>query len=40
MITVSLERGTFTKADLDLVLGKEVRSVTEPSFSLGDRTPM
>ena len=37
MITVSLERGTFTKADLDRVMGKEVRSVTEPAFSPGDR---
>ena len=37
MITVSLERGTFTQADLDQILGKEVKSVTEPSFSLGDR---
>ena len=37
MIAVSLERGTFNKADLDIVLGREVRSVTKPTFSPGDR---
>ena len=37
MIAVSLERGTFSKADLDNLLGKEMRSVTEPFYSPGDR---
>ena len=37
MIAVSLERGTFTRTALDTVLGEEERSVTEPSFRIGDK---
>ena len=37
MIAVSLEWGTFTRSDLDILLGKKVSSVTEPAFSPGDK---
>ena len=36
MLAVSLERKTFTKEDVDKVMGTEVASVTEPAFKPGD----